>query len=163
MKVQAEVIIEKNTNDTWEVMGNQFAEVAKWSSNFFSSEAAGEMKFPGLNYSARVTETERGETIQELDAFDPTNHSLAYHITKGAPQPAQDNGSRWFLESVGENQTKAVFEFMLEPKPEIPAEMVAKIEMGLTMGANKIAEEFKHYVETGMPHPRKVEMSNAQN
>ncbi|MEZ7930838.1 MAG: hypothetical protein QMC21_04870, partial [Flavobacteriales bacterium] len=33
----------------------------------------------------RATITDRGETIQLLDSFDPRNYRLAYHITKGMP------------------------------------------------------------------------------
>ena len=100
MKVKKEVIIEKKVEDVWEVMGNQFAQVDVWCSNFKTSKPGGKAKFPGLDYSYRDTTTDRGQTIQELDSFDPAKHSLNYHITKGAPGIAKKASAVWSLISI---------------------------------------------------------------
>jgi uncharacterized protein YndB with AHSA1/START domain len=155
MKVIKEVIIEKNIQDVWEVMGNQFGQVHLWSSNFLESKPEGESKFEGLAYSIRNTLTERGETIQELDVFDTTNYSLSYHITKGAPEVAEQTSAVWFLSSEDDNTTKATFEFSMVPKAMVNEEMASKIEMGLTHSASEMAEELKYYLENGQPHSRK--------
>ena len=51
MNVKAELTIEKNIGEVWEIMGNQFADVHKWSSNFKESKPGGPQKFEGINYS----------------------------------------------------------------------------------------------------------------
>ena len=154
MKVKAEGIINRSISDVWEVMGNQFAEVHLWSSNFNDSKADGDAKFNGLNYSKRITTTERGETIQELDEFDLLNHSLSYHITKGLPEVAEAATAKWHLTKQGENTTQVVFEFMMEPKAFVSSEMATKILKGLSMSAKFFSEELKHYLEIGAAHPR---------
>jgi hypothetical protein len=157
MKVAKEVIIEKSIQDVWEVMGNQFGQVHIWSSNFSESRPEGESKFQGLDYSARVTLTERGETIQELDEFDASNYSLSYHITKGAPEVAEQTGAVWSLSSEGRNTTKATFEFSMIPKAMVSEEMASKIEIGLAHSASEMAEDLKHYLEKDQPHPRNLD------
>lgn len=129
MKIRIEIKIEKAIKDVWQVMGNDFAGAAKWSTNFKTSKPFGEKKFEGLDYSGRETTTDRGLTIQVLDKFEPQNYSLEYHITEGIPPVGKSASSHWYL------------------KEEVPAEMVGKIEMGLKMGATQLAEELKAYVE----------------
>lgn len=162
MKVQAikELIIDKNIELVWEIMGNQFAQVHLWSTNFKDSKSGGSAKFSGIDYSERITQTNRGETVQELDAFDSINHSLAYHITKGAPGIAKRASAVWSLRGEGENKTKVVLEFNMETKGFLGALLSPLIKKGMGKSALEIAEDLKYYVENGNPHPRKV---NSQN
>ena len=95
MNITVKVEIEKTAEEVWEVMGNQFGYADRWSSNFITSKPGGEAKFKGLDYSHRDTTTERGNTIQVLTAFDPTNHSLSYEITQGAPEIAKSAKSKF--------------------------------------------------------------------
>ncbi|MFT5822038.1 MAG: hypothetical protein ACI8ZM_003294 [Crocinitomix sp.] len=151
MKIKVELTIKKNIQEVWEVMGNQYGYADKWSSNFKTSKPGGEAKFNGLDYSLRDTTTDRGNTIQELTAFDPSNYTLSYIITKGAPEIAKMAGAEWSLLNEGENLTMVSMDFIMEPKMPINAEMETKIKMGLTASVKELAEELKFYLETGKP------------
>jgi hypothetical protein len=140
-------------------MRNQFAEVHLWSTNFKDSKSGGNSKFAGLDYSERVTVTDRGETIQELDVFDSTTHALSYHITKGAPSIAKHASAVWSLNSDEANKTTVVLVFNLETKGVLGFLMTPLIKKGIGKSATEIAEELKYYVENGKPHPRKVSKS----
>jgi hypothetical protein len=83
--IKQELSIDKNIEAVWEVMGNHFAKVHLWSSNFYDSKLGGDASFEGITFFNRITITERGETIQTLDVFNPNTHSMSYHITKGMP------------------------------------------------------------------------------
>lgn len=155
--VQKELVINKKVEEVWEVMGNQFAQVHLWSTNFKDSKPGGSSKFSGLDYSERVTLTDRGETIQELDSFDATTHALSYHITKGAPGIAKHASAIWSLNSDEANKTTVVLEFNMETKGFLGFLMTPMIKMGMGKSATEIAEDLKYYVENGKPHPRKVE------
>lgn len=156
MHVQATVTIHKNITDVWNVMGYQFAEVHIWSSNFQHSEAGGEALFNGLGYSFRKTTTERGTTVQLLETFDATNHTLSYRITEGAPEIAKEANSTWALKEVEANSTKVILDFYLEPKMELNQQMEAKIKSGLQASSQLIADELKYYLENGKPHSNKL-------
>jgi hypothetical protein len=154
--VKKELAIDKKVEDVWEVMGNQFAQVHLWSTNFKDSKPGGTSKFTGLAYSKRITETDRGTTIQELDAFDATSYSLAYHISSGAPSIAKHASAVWSLKSDGANATTVVLEFNMETQGFLGFLMTPMIKLGMGKSAVEIADDLKHYVETGTASPRKV-------
>ena len=156
IQVSQEMIIDKPVEEVWKVMGNQFAQVHLWSSNFKDSKPGGMAKFPGLDHSERITITERGETIQALDAFDSVAHSLSYHISKGAPSIAKDASAIWSLESTAPDQTKVLLEFNMETKG-LGFLMTPMIKKGMGQSAKEIAEDLKYYLENGQPHPRNSE------
>jgi hypothetical protein len=151
MNIKVELEISKNIQAIWEVMGNQFGYADKWSSNFKTSKPGGEAKFNGLDYSLRDTTTDRGNTVQELTAFDSKKYTLTYVITQGAPEIAKMAGAEWSLVSEGENLTMVSMDFIMEPKMPLNAEMETKIKMGLTASVKELAEELKFYMETGKP------------
>jgi hypothetical protein len=157
MKITTETTINRSIGDVWEVMGNQFAQVHLWSSNFTSSKAGGQAQFPGLDYSHRDTITDRGQTIQQLDAFDSENHNLSYHITKGLPPIASNAVGNWSLKRLGDNKTKAVFEFEMKPKNLFLLMLTPIIKKKLRTASNIIGEDLKYYLEKETPHPRKLE------
>jgi uncharacterized protein YndB with AHSA1/START domain len=151
MKIKVALTIKKPIQAVWEVMGNQYGYADKWSSNFKTSQPGGEAKFSGLDYSLRDTTTDRGNTVQELTAFDPDKYTLSYVITKGAPQIAKMAGAEWSLQSESENGTRLSMDFIMEPKMPLTAEMEAKLKMGLRASVKELAEELKFYMETGNP------------
>jgi hypothetical protein len=154
IQISKEIVIDQNIGTTWEVMGDQFAAVHIWSSNFKESKPGGTPKLEGLDYLHRITITERGETIQELDEFDSVNHSLAYHISEGLPGIAKKGYAHWSLKSLDSSKTTAIFEFNMVTKGILGFVMSSKIEGKLEQAASEMAEEFKHYVETGQAHAR---------
>ena len=151
MKIKVELTIKKPVQEVWEVMGSQFGYADKWSSNFKTSKPGGEARFRGLDYSLRDTTTVRGNTVQELTAFDRDRYTLSYVISKGAPEIAKMAGADWSLHSESENATMLSMDFFMEPKMTLTAEMEAKLKMGLTASVQELAEELKFYLETGNP------------
>jgi hypothetical protein len=149
MKVKAEIIIDKKIEVVWDLMGNKFAEVDRWCSNFKTSKPGGKSKFEGLDYSHRDTITERGQTIQELDLFDNQRYKLSYHITKGLPSAAKKAVGNWSLVTDGDDRTIATFEFEMEPKNFLISLLSPIIEKKLGKASTEIASEFKYYLENG--------------
>ncbi len=152
MEIKVQARINRPIAEVWEIMGQQFAQAHLWSSNFKTSQPGGEPKFEGLAYSHRDTTTDRGNTIQELTAFDPAAFSLSYEITQGAPPIAKRAASTWYLTETAEG-TVVHMDSIMEPKMELTEEMAAKIHMGLTASFQQLADELKYYVEKGKPHP----------
>ncbi|MFT5859327.1 MAG: hypothetical protein ACI865_001428 [Flavobacteriaceae bacterium] len=154
-----ELTIDKNIESVWVVMGDEFDEVDKWSANFHTSKAGGSNKYPGLPYSKRITETERGKTVQELDAFDPAAHSLEYHITTGKPSIAAEARAKWSLVEDGSDKTNVILEFNMIAKGWLGLFMSGKIKSKIDASSLELAEELKYYMEKGTPHPRNLAAS----
>src|SRR5690606_5378818 len=110
-------------------------------------------KFSGINHSERITITERGETIQALDSFNSSTHQLSYHITKGAPSIAKHASSTWSLNRIKDNRTTVVLDFNLRTKGLLGFLLTALIKKGMGKRTMEIAEDLKHYMEEGKPHP----------
>lgn len=137
-------------------MGNQFAEVHLWSSNFKDSKPGRNSKFSGLAYSERITIADQGETIQELDSFDSTTHSLSYHTIKGAPSVGKHANAIWSLSSDEANKTTVVIEFNMEMKEFLGFIMTPFIKKGMGKSATVIADDLKYYVENSKASERKM-------
>jgi hypothetical protein len=152
--VKRELTINKNIDEVWEVLGKQFGEVHLWSSNFKDSKPGGDKKFDGIDYSFRATITDRGETIQLLDAFDPGNYRLAYHITKGMPGIAKSASGIWSLKPLENNQVTVVIEFDMEIKNMLGYLLSPLVKLKIGKAADEIAEELKYYMENGKAQPR---------
>ncbi|MFT6698918.1 MAG: hypothetical protein ACJAVD_000404 [Porticoccaceae bacterium] len=155
MNIRTEVIIEKNANDIWQVMGIQFDEIHVWASFFKDSKPAGENKFDGINFSARDTVVEGGTNTHSLDLFDSEKFILSYTVTAGAPPFANKVGAAWALEIINDHKSKASITINLELKDGIPEEKVSEVKIWLHSSSNDMLEDLKHYVETGRLHPRK--------
>lgn len=160
IEVTQEIKINKSSEEVWEVMGNQFTQVHLWSTNFKESKAGGNPKLAQLDYLHRVTLTERGKTVQEMDAYDAQNHSLSYHITEGLPKIAKLAKAVWSLDSISKEQTTANFLFIMETNGLIGTLLKPVFTKKITQSAAEIAEDLKHYVEHNTPHPRKVASQN---
>lgn len=155
MDIKTELIIEKNANNIWQVMGIQFDEIHLWSSFFKDSKPTGENKFDGINFSARNTVIEGGINTHTLDLFDSENFILAYTVTSGTPPFANKAGAEWALEIINENTSKASITVNIDLKEGIPEKKVIEVKSWLNKSSNEMLEDLKHYVETGNLHPRK--------
>jgi hypothetical protein len=155
MNIRTEVIIEKNANDVWQVMGIQFDEIHVWASFFKGSKPSGENKFAGINFSARDTIVEGGTNTHSLDLFDAENFILSYTVTAGAPPFTNQAGAEWALEIIDEHTSKASITVNMELKDGIPEKKVSEVKSWLNKSSNDMLEDLKHYVETGNLHPRK--------
>ena len=156
MNAIEEININKPIEEVWEVLGQQFAQVSDWASIFFQSEAGGEARFEGIDYSYRKVVTPAGANTQLLETFDTANHRLSYRLSEGAPEIAKAAYATWSCKADASGETIASFDFTLEPKMELDEAMATKMEMGLRKSALLLGEELKHYLETGEVHPNKV-------
>ena len=118
------------------------------------SKPGGEKRFKGIDYSYRATITDRGETIQLLDAFNSENYRLAYHITKGIPGIAKSASGVWSLKPLKNDQTIVSIEFEMEVKNILGYLLSPMIKLKIGKSAEEIAEELKYYMENGKAHPR---------
>jgi hypothetical protein len=155
MNIRTEVIIEKNANDIWQVMGIQFDEIHVWASFFKDSKPAGKNKFDGINFSARDTVVEGGTNTHSLDLFDSENFILSYTVTAGAPPFAIKAGAEWALKIIDDNTSKASITVNIDLKDGIPEKKVSEVKIWLHKSSNDMLEDLKHYIETGNLHPRK--------
>jgi hypothetical protein len=156
MNIKKEEIINKSVLETWDVMGNQFGDVSKWSSVFHDSKVSGKPEIGGLDYSIRITETDKGMTEQKINFYNQKKTSLSYAVTKGTPSFVTSAVYVWTLTKVSKNKTKLNAELTIKTVgiKGVLVGPIMKTKMGRIL--NNMVEELKYYVEEGKPHPRKI-------
>ena len=155
MKIIKELSIDKPVEDVWEVLGNQFGEIDKWASLIKHSKVSGKATLPGVSYSVRSTETTGGPTKQELTAFNPEKHSIAYKAISGTPFFFKSVKAKWSLSRTKDDSTNLILDFEVGFKG-IGGILSPIVKKKLGKVGDELLEEFKYYVENGKPHPRKV-------
>lgn len=156
MEFTRETLINAPIEQAWDILGNQYTEAYKWASGLNHSEGQGTPKFEGATCSNRACDTTAlGAIKEEIRIFDPENHILSYEVIEGFPFFVKLGQNTWTLTQEG-NQTKVSMKLQMLTKG-----LVGKIMgpmMRLQMGGilTNAIEDFKHYVETGKPSPRKA-------
>ena len=152
MKIIRELKIDKPVENGWEVLGNQFGAIDKWSSLIRQSEVSDPTPSPGV---VRSTETTGGPTKQEVTEFNIEQHSLSYKAIEGAPFFAKAINAKWSLTKNQDASTKLILDFEIKFKG-IGGILAPIVKKKLGNIGDELLEELKYYVENGKPHPRKV-------
>ncbi len=152
IEIKLDTEIEKSAEECWQVFGGKYAEIATWKSGMSSSVAEGEpvgdspigsrkLKTSGLTFS------------EKLVHFSNAERAFTYQVV-GLPFVVSNAVNEWkFSEANGKAtlhmhlqlQTATGFGWLLN----------GLLRKNLTKEMGKLHQEFKHYMETGEPHPRK--------
>ena len=103
--------------EVWSVMGDQFADVAGWSSSVLESSLDGPLEV-GSTRTCKLAPTPAGlDEIQErLTIFDRDRKTFAFDIVTGLPGMMKRVSSQWTLEVAGPNRTRAINTLTIEVK-----------------------------------------------
>ncbi|MEM6725768.1 MAG: hypothetical protein AAF598_17135, partial [Bacteroidota bacterium] len=97
-----------------------------------------------------------GEIEEQLTAFDPSNYFLSYTVTNGMPKLIRTAQNSWQLKALGTKKTQVYMKEEMETNGWLTKLMSPLMKMQFGKMLKNTVEEFKHYVETGKPHPRKI-------
>ena len=160
MEISQKIIVNKSVAQCWEVLGEQFTEINKWASAVNHTEGDGKTGLNGANCDIRGCDVSGLGAIQEkLTAFNPENYFLAYEVVAGLPKMMKSGNNSWKLIPINKNQTQVEMKAVIEPKGFIANLMKPIIKMNFKKMSGNLMEEFKYYVETKRPHPRKIKAS----
>lgn len=152
-----EVIIDAPIDEAWEVLGPQFQDVHKWASSVKHSTSLNNESLNGSTCNERgCTVKGVGEIKEKLLTYSPENYSLSYQVHEGMPKMIKYASNNWQLIDLGNGKTKLKLKIRLETKGFMGWLMGGMMKKKMTKLSGEIAEEFKYYVETGKPHPRKI-------
>ncbi len=159
MKVEKHIRIDAPLDRAWEVAAERYDRAGDWASSVFVSRGrtgAGKVEAP---FAGRVCETSLGPFTETIEVFDPARGHLAYSAT-GAKMPGFVKLLRndWHFATAGARATD--LHMVLTAELAGPAGLVMALPM--RMQFSKVladaSEEFRYFVETGKPHPRKVKV-----
>lgn len=154
MNIAKEIIIQKGIEDTWKVLGHQFADAYKWASAVNHSEGKG----PGINgasCSERGCSTSIGKLKERILKYSDENHLLSYQAVEGMPSMIKHATNTWQLSSIGQNTTKLQIEMEFLIGGFLGTMMKPMMKIQLSKMGAEMTEEFKYYVENGQPIPER--------
>lgn len=157
MELISEIIVNKPIKECWEILGNQYTEIHKWASPVNHAEGDGKTGPNGASCDIRGCNVDgMGDIAEKLTAFDPKSYYLSYEIVSGLPSMMKAGRNSWKLTAINDTHTKVNMKGAIEPKGFIGTLMKPMMKMQFGKMTKNLMEEFKHYVETGLPHERKV-------
>lgn len=157
MEIRHEITVDAPASKVWDVLGPNYAHCDAWASSVKQSSARAEGRpLPGAPTSGRICETHLGPFRETLLDYDDGNHTLAYEAT-GSKMPffVKRLTNRWSLSAAGSASTRVVMVMQLHLMPGFSLVMGPMMRRQMGGVGRDAIEEFKHYVETGRPHPRK--------
>ncbi|EAY24924.1 SRPBCC family protein [Microscilla marina] len=156
MEFYRETVINASISDAWEILGNQYTTAYKWASGLKYSEGQGNPVFEGASCSNRACDTTSLGAIQEeIRVFDPQNYVLSYEVIEGFPFFVKLGQNTWKLTKEG-NQTRVSMKLEMQTKGWVGKLMSPMMRMQMGGILTNAIEDFRHYVETGKPSPRKA-------
>lgn len=151
--IKKEILIDAGVEKAWQVLGPQFTDAYKWASTVSTSEGQGEKI--GDIYSERVCITPMGTLKEKVLEYSAGNHLLSYSF-EGMPKMVRFAKNTWQLTSIDTNKTKLSLVMEIKIGGFMGKMMKPMMKGKMAKMVNHTTEEFKYYVETGQPHPRKI-------
>ena len=155
MEVKKDIIVNRSLSAVWEVLGNQYTEAYKWSRGLYHSQGEGVPKLEGAACNNRSCDTSFGQIREEIRVFKP-NQQLSYEVIEGFPGFIKQGINNWYLEKVSEDRTLVSMHFVGETQGILGILMGSMMRVNLNKGLGEALEDFKHYLEKGIPSPGKV-------
>lgn len=158
MKITTEIFINKPTLDVWEIVGNQFGSAHIWASALTHTEGSGRKMTEQVSENRTCDVKGMGRIREKLLEFDPNNFALTYEVTNGFPFFVERGINRWTMTPEGSStRLQSVAEITIQGFVGMLMAPLMKMQMKRLM--HRLLEDLKHYVETGVPHPRKAIVS----
>lgn len=156
MIIEKEIVINKNIENAWQVLGHQFAEAYKWASPVNHSEGRGS-NYNGASCSERGCDIAgMGKIKEKLIQYSNEKHLLSYSVPEGMPSMVKHATNTWQLTSLSNDKSKLNMRMDITLGGLMGIIMKPMMKMMMSKMSNTITDDFKYYVENGKPHPRKV-------
>jgi Polyketide cyclase / dehydrase and lipid transport len=161
MTIEKEILINKNIEEAWQVLGPQFAMADQWASAVHHSQGSG-AGINGSSCSERGCSTTMWALKEKLLHYSPSDHLLSYQVAAGMPSMVKYATNTWQLSSTGSNQSRLRMIINMEIRGLLGKLMQPMMKMQMGKMGNQLVEEFKYFVENGKPHPRKIKAQQKQ-
>lgn len=155
MKIEKEIIVNKNIASAWQVLGTEFANAHVWASPLMHSSGSGG-KFNGSECNERSCDIKgMGKTRERLIKFSDENHSLSYVVDEGMPSAVKHATNTWTLNSSGNNKTRLTMQMDITLGGMMGFVMQPMMKMMLGKMGDTLLADYKYYVENGVPSEAK--------
>ena len=160
--IKQELIIDAGIDKAWQVLGPQFADAYKWASSIKHSEARDHDNFNGSTCTERGCNVKGiGNIKEKLLIYSEAERKISYQVYEGMPRMVKYASNTWTLTELGNGKTKVEIQLEMTTGGLMGAMMKGMMKKKMAKLSKEVIDEFKYYVETGTPHPRKVKAINS--
>jgi hypothetical protein len=159
MDIRNEIYIDAPARRVWSAVGDRFMHIGEWAAPIASSCPVGRAD-PAVGTIRSCTTVafgpfEPGMVEERLTRFDCEQMTLEYEAFDGMPNFIAAAANRWSVAQVDGGRSLVRMHATLTLRG--PARLLAcVIKWQLQSAGARVAEELRHFVETGQPHPRKL-------
>ncbi len=160
---QNSMLVNATAAQAWTLIGDEFVAVDRWMAAIPTAEAIPGPALPGAPAKGRNSYLIQkfAPLYQEeiLTAFDPQNKTISVDVTlrKGPRMmPMKGYTSTVLIEEVDARRCKVTWIGKAKAK-WFAKPMQSLFTKSLDPGFIRSLEEIQHFLETGAPHPRKIE------
>lgn len=153
---KTEITINAPIDAVWKVLAEEFSDIGDWSSGVDVSEGSGE-GVNGSKYSERACQISAvgfSDTKERILQYE-RNNLIRYSLYEGLPGFVANAENTWTFFEDGEH-THVVGQTVMQVKGVMGCLFRSLMKHNLNKALASMAEESKHYIETGYPHPKKV-------
>lgn len=152
--IRRSVVVDASIDRTWQVFGDEFADVDAWAASIPESSATyGADGIP----TARTCASPIGTLVETVREFDPEARVIAYDAQSDAmPFFVDGLSNRWELTAESPETTRIDMQFEADVWPVIGTLAWPLMRIRMASLLDETIEELEHYVETGRPHERKI-------
>lgn len=164
MKLSLTMKTKATADEVWQLFAHQFDYADHWMAAAPKSYSNGEGKlFDGAKSSGRIIEMKPdGSGMKASERFIAYDEAAKTCIVRvdilnvSAAFPIKYNSLDFSVvqDSDGGSTIRWIYGAKIKPWAYV---MWPMLRMGMFKAWKELSEEFKHYVETGKPHPRKIE------
>lgn len=161
MKITKQITVNASAENVWDVLGHKYDRVSEWASSVLESYGkpvtASTNKAP---FAGRKCQTTLGGFNEDIVTYDEQKMKLAYSAT-GDKMPffVKQLVNNWSITPVNANRSRIDMRLEMDLLPVFNLIMAPMMKMQMGKVLEESIEELKYFVETGKPHPRKLEMS----
>ncbi len=155
MKIITELDVNASASRAWQVLGEEFGDVAGWSATLASSSLNGTLEVGAVRtcMGTGFGPFPPGAVTEELTHFDREKRAFTYVGRDGIPSFVRHAENAWSVVDTGGNTCQVRSEATLEVAWWLrPVAFLMPWMMRSDM--RKFTEELRHMIEHGTPHPR---------
>lgn len=143
----------------WEVFGDQYPEISKWSRGVYASKPRDGSSKNGVPFAGRICETSFGKLTETVESFDPAGRKITY-LVKGEKMPpfVKRMENNWQFRDMGNGRSQ--IEMRLNGTLSFPFNVLMgwMMKLQLKKDLNTNIEDLIYFAERGMPHPEKTKV-----
>ena len=160
MQIKRHTTLQVTIDQAWEVLGHQFTAIHRWSSAVHHAEGHGTTT-TAAPCDERSCSTTLGDLREKLLTFDPKQYRLSYEVLSGLPPLFRSGTNQWSLTPTADGQVQVQSHVTFVWKSPLFRLAQPIIQWQMRRFVDVLLEDFKHYVEKGVPHPRKLRLQQA--